>query len=612
MKRFPDTSADIEIKECINESRSFSVIAGAGSGKTTSLITALDYIRVNHGKSLIRNAQKVACITYTNRAVDVIRSRLNDDDLFVVSTLHGFMWGEIHRFQVDIKKAVKEYLIPKQIAKKLADDNGGRSQKALKARKRVEELRTVMDQIDDLERITYHDNQYSDFGKGKLGHDDIIAITGYLLEKNNVVQKILGQKYPYVFIDEVQDTFVSIMEAFNTASNSHGRPVLGYFGDPMQQIYDGRAGDFFGPTGSSGITKKENFRCSLSVIKLLNAFRTDIQQVPGDSNRGVIGSVEIILIQSGPGEGPRKTYSETQLRDVSIKFDKAREMLGWNEVRDVKYLFLARQMIARRLGFSSLQKLFSGPYASTNAKDRFDKGEHFLVKPLLSYLYPLVSSYKQDDLSSVHSLIRKNSPAHALFSENDSRSVADVVSEIKGIVDGLVKLWDRADIGSIYKYCMKKNILNHSDILFEHLKREPRNEDFDNKLHDAEKGDWLADELFRHTTEEIEPYIDFLNDNTLFSTQHGVKGEEYKDVLVVFDDTEAYWNSYSFSKTLAPVASGAEPTEKQLSRSQKLAYVCFSRALENLRIVLYTPNAAVARDEMVSRGLIQSDQISIL
>ena len=50
-----------------------------------------------------------------------------------------------------------------------------------------------------------------------------------------------------------------------------GLPIVGYFGDPMQQIYDKRAGNFIGPPGSVQITKVENYRCSRSVIDLLNA-----------------------------------------------------------------------------------------------------------------------------------------------------------------------------------------------------------------------------------------------------------------------------------------------------------------------------------------------------
>lgn len=46
------TKADNEIAACIDGEISFSVIAGAGSGKTTSLVEALKRIKDLHGREL--------------------------------------------------------------------------------------------------------------------------------------------------------------------------------------------------------------------------------------------------------------------------------------------------------------------------------------------------------------------------------------------------------------------------------------------------------------------------------------------------------------------------------------------------------------------------------
>src|SRR3990167_2838267 len=109
------TEADQQIRACLEKNQSFSVIAGAGSGKTASLISALEFIRGQHGKTLRRDAKRIACITYTNRAVEVISGRLGWDDLYLVSTLHGFLWSEIKRFSEEIKGCLKNELIPAQI-----------------------------------------------------------------------------------------------------------------------------------------------------------------------------------------------------------------------------------------------------------------------------------------------------------------------------------------------------------------------------------------------------------------------------------------------------------------------------------------------------------------
>ena len=57
--------------------------------------------------------------------------------------------------------------------------------------------------------------------------------------------------------------------------------------------------------------------------------------------------------------------------------------------------------------------------------------------------------------------------------------------------------------------------------------------------------------------------------------------------------------------------TAGEPTEGQEGRGRKLAYVGFSRAEEHLRIILYTPNPDAARQEIIDRGLLTDQQISV-
>lgn len=82
-------------------------------------------------------------------------------------------------------------------------------------------------------------------------------------------------------------------------------------------------------------------------------------------------------------------------------------------------------------------------------------------------------------------------------------------------------------------------------------------------------------------------------------------------MLVMIDDIEAAWNTYSFSKVLTPGVAG-NPTDRQQELTQKLAYVCFSRAEVNLRILMFSKAAEAAKKELVERGLFQDSQVSIL
>ena len=268
-------------------------------------------------------------------------------------------------------------------------------------------------------------------------------------------------------------------------------------------------------------------------------------------------------------------------------------------------------MIARRMGFAELNRLFSSEYASTRAEEAFEAGEHFLLKPLTTTVYPLILAQSADNSRAIIDVLRRNSPAFAVDGVNATKTLKSMVDTSLGLVEQLSKLWKSETIGAVLRYCVDKQIIAASDRLREHLVRTPRKETYDETAHSLDKGDWLADALFAMTTVEVAPYASFIAKNSAYSTQHGVKGEEYNKVMVVYDDVEAAWNLYNFSKTLTPGTSG-EPTEGQRGRGQRLAYVSFSRALEDLHVLLFTTDPIAARLELIDKKLVTSEQIEIV
>lgn len=81
----------------------------------------------------------------------------------------------------------------------------------------------------------------------------------------------------------------------------------------------------------------------------------------------------------------------------------------------------------------------------------------------------------------------------------------------------------------------------------------------------------------------------YLNDETPFSTNHGVKGEEYDNVLVVLDDRQ--WNQYKFESVLA-----GDTAKSQYARSLNLFYVSCSRARKRLLVLALSPMGSKAID----------------
>ena len=179
------------------------------------------------------------------------------------------------------------------------------------------------------------------------------------------------------------------------------------------------------------------------------------------------------------------------------------------------------------------------------------------------------------------------------------------------VTTGLAGLFASCTLGEVLRHCRSHGLIQPSERLNDHLNRPRRGEEYDEEKHSLEKADWLVDKFFDMNGAQVENYCNFLDENTPYSTQHGVKGEQYRDVIVVFDDIEAAWHNYSFARMLTPHVDG-EPRDSQKTRSHKLAYVCFSRAIQSLRVLLFTPDPKSAASDLARQGLFHDSQINIL
>ena len=305
----PDTPADIEVRECLDRTppRSFVMVAGAGSGKTTSLVKALEHLLITHGPALRRSGRRIACITYTEVAVGEISADVGGNPLIHVSTIHSFLWSLIKSFQADIS-AWLAHRIEEKIASRREhhDKPGTREATRVKLTAEIEELEAELAVISAVRTFTYETG--SDYAEGILGHDDILKLTPYCIQKYPLLRKVVASRFPYIFVDESQDTMEGVVLALKAvADEGDGKFCLGFFGDPMQQIYATGIGPI--PKGDTWaeIAKPENFRCSAAVLRVANAIRRDgdglVQtrgrmEGPADAQVSVPGSANLFILPS--------------------------------------------------------------------------------------------------------------------------------------------------------------------------------------------------------------------------------------------------------------------------------------------------------------------------
>lgn len=107
----PNEKAEYQVQEHIykniDDFNSFRFNAGAGAGKTYALIESLKYVAIRK-IAATQSPQKVACITYTNVAVNEIKSRLGNSETVQVSTIHERLWEIIKRAQPQLLICHKE------------------------------------------------------------------------------------------------------------------------------------------------------------------------------------------------------------------------------------------------------------------------------------------------------------------------------------------------------------------------------------------------------------------------------------------------------------------------------------------------------------------------
>jgi DNA helicase-2/ATP-dependent DNA helicase PcrA len=147
-----DDHVDAEIKQCFSKDipKSFFLFAGAGSGKTRSLINTLSFIDTEYGKVLSTYSKQIAVITYTNAACDEISKRLQYKPIFAVSTIHSFLWELIKNYQVDIKYWITES-INNEISIIVQKQSSGRSGNATS--KREEDIKKKTDRLNHCKKI---------------------------------------------------------------------------------------------------------------------------------------------------------------------------------------------------------------------------------------------------------------------------------------------------------------------------------------------------------------------------------------------------------------------------------------------------------------------------
>lgn len=533
---------DKRIIETVQSGCSFRVEAGAGAGKTYSLERVVDWL--DHEKKTLyrKNGQNVACITYTNAAVDVIADRLSKDSFIKPSTIHTFAWNLVKQFQSSLINAVQELqLLPKKTDGSDEPIDGS-----------------------NIKMVCYSLGvRYIEEGTLYLFHDDVIKLFVRLLD-NAKFRLILSKKYPIILIDEYQDSFRSIMDQFLKYFIDKGiGPQFGLFGDSWQTIYASQGACGLVESAKMVVINKEaNFRSQEIIVNALNQIRPELPQISASDDTD--GKITIITTDEYDSFRIKKGYYKGELED-SVLFSCINgviEKLENQWTGQTKKLMLTHKMLAKQQGYSRVLELLN-----EHLKNRDD--EHFLF--FQNKVEPVYQALLDNDPKQLFEALgierrpiesKKNKRQWRELKENLSEAREKTIGDVLKTVSGSRLI----AVPSKITYWMDEAEKEESDQLYhgENIRA-----------------------FYVIPYSEILKAIEFFKPEADFSTDHGVKGEQYDNVFLVLGRG---WNDYKFDEQLyLDPAMLDEKGEKTYIRNRNLFYVCCSRPKKNLVILITVP-----------------------
>lgn len=544
----------------IQSGKNFIFEAGPGSGKTTSLIETLQQILKEPDNIINTQKQKIACITFTNIAANEITERLNDgSDIVHVSTIHSFLWHQISRYQSELRDVITNI-----------NDDPSRPKK-----KFVSKL--VLDNV----KIRYVDG-YADLTKGEISHDDLLEIAYHMFKQYPALDHFTRCRYPIVFLDEYQDTQPVVIDTLKHILKLRPRDKFGYtrflvglFGDSMQSIYNSGIGNVDpADLDAVTITKTDNHRSTDTIVNLINAVRA--------RSREAMPVIQTARRPDQPSSSRCSLYYTTDnVKVTHSTLESISRHFGWTLGMDTKILELTHSAISRTAGWNSLHGAINE--RSRYALDDFRKGDDIYFS-IFSFLTRLYRAWSADDGFEALNILRFQSPGS--LRERTLFGSSEEMQHWSSLLDEFTTRCSSRDltqcsISSILNFVWDNDICKQDSRIAQYLERT----DFENEEHKARRDNFIH-ALKSIPFSELLKFSEYLDKTSPFSTEHGTKGAEYDNVILIIDDST--WKQQYRVSTLF---GSDDHIDARIERTLRLFYVAISRARNNLVVVYKNPTA---------------------
>lgn len=547
---------DAQIIYILQQGKNFRVEAGAGSGKTYSLNKVIEWIQDNKWNEYRRKNQNVVCITYTNAAVDVIAERLASDSFILPSTIHSFAWNAIKQYQSFLLKIIEKN----------------------------ENLQPREGDFSAITQVQYTlGHRYLENGILYLFHDDVITLFATLLD-NVKFRRIFSDRFPLILIDEYQDSFKPIMDKFIEYFIDKGvGPQFGFFGDAWQTIYQSnKACGLIEHENIIEIRKVSNFRSASKIVNLLNDIRPELPQISAiDDFEG-----EVLVITCDDYVGERRTdrnfKGDLPADELKRRLTNLTNHIKENHMSDkenLKILMITHKVLASQQGYAKLLDILA---------DGLRDKEDIFLQFFMEMVEPVYKALETSNMQLLFDTLKvKRYPITKKCEKAKWKTLQEQLMHVRAqkTID-VLKVVIESELIPV-----SQNIMAYYDMYF--------------SVPDVCYSNTTIKDFLDLEYEQFLSAINFLYPEAEFSTEHGVKGEEYDNVVFVISKG---WNQYQF-ETYAPMIKNGYALDKETSyiRNRNLFYVCCSRPKKRLFFFISIPVDNIFRNFLC--GLVGDDNI---
>jgi len=627
------------------------IIAGAGTGKTTTLLHRIYYL-IEHYKL---NPENILTITYTERAAKELKTRIvkNIGDTakaMTISTFHAFCYNivkenqnqsnsapilmedgdaiylflqnfdelgpfESRLFVVNPVKSITKSFIPfiNRIRDELIDPR-------IKTNPIIDdELITeeTIAQLNDLKRI------YPLFKKWKKGQNfvdfgDMILNCYELLQSDEKILKKVQDQFKYIIIDEFQDNNYALNEVVGQITGKSGQ--LTVVGDEDQVVYSFRGASKHNATAFRNkyknidnyteIALEENFRSTQEILNVSNNL------ISNAKNRD---QKQLIACDNKSGEKPHLIQVENKFHPTVIA-DIIKELSANYDYQDMAVLCRTKAHVKTVSEYLSNENIPTRTYLI----NYFEIPE---IKDLLAWCNLIAETEYQDsglyriiakliDKDTANKIFNQYSkrdytPRIELIQNTDNKEIKDIINQIIGLRELIPKknaselVWEICVTSKIMRPLMNSyawkdqlGLLNLGQFINRSLgftarhKNDNNLRSFTNYMNVLHKSNGI---------QTLYPIDKHISQTVLVNTIHGVKGGEYPVVFIPFNRSASFPLNYKKSELLELppeewLSYSSEhqlsPKEQHIEEERRLFYVGITRPKELL--YLLSPNKATS------------------